>query len=73
MLKQRSSLELPWLKPPPKFSLFLVISSLPDSILTLFEPGGGQNCPTLLKFIVAAKHHTVAKCSFMTFNTFKIF
>ena len=29
---------------------------------------GGQNCPTLSKFIVAAKRHTVATFSFLTFN-----
>ena len=39
--------------------------------LTLFEQGGGQNCPTLSKIIVATNYHTAVKCAFVSFNLIK--
>ena len=37
--------------------------------LTLFEPGGGgQNYPTLSKFMIATNRNTAVKCGFVTFN-----
>ena len=39
-----------------------------DNSLNLFEPGGGQNFPTLSKCIVATNRHIVVNCSFVTFD-----
>ena len=50
------------------FSQVITFKSSQWRFNPILTRGGGQNCPTLLKFIVPAKRHTVAKCRFLIFN-----
>ena len=50
------------------FNLILSENHFVNMTLTLFARGGGQNCPTFSKSIIATNRHTAVKCGFVTFN-----